>query len=317
MTARRIIYIALLILAAVLHYAYGQYVTYYMVIFLLLLPIVSLLVSLPSALSVKLSLEGGGEVCRGRKSTVRLTAKRSSFMPPESIIVKVEARNKFTGGVVSRQRVKMKGSWDKATEFSPDTSELGMIKYRIKRAIVFERLGIIPIPVKRGGTASVTVLPDREKPVPEPHLIERSVGILKPKPQSFSEEHELRPYRDGDPMNLVHWKLTRKTGDIIVREPQESTRRKIALVADLPEEYEKHRSILEQLQYIHDGLAANGIPYLLQYGETRYYVDSENAYNDFLLGVLSERMKAEKAPASDLSGGLLVCRIDPKREAEK
>ena len=314
MTARRIIYITLLVLAAVLHFAYGQYVTFYLALLLLCVPIVSALVSIPAALAVRLELRGGGEICRGRRAFVFLDAKQSAAFPPDRISVTVEARNSFTGSVVSKQRVKMDGSGDEK-EFEPDTSELGVIKYRIKRAFVFDRLGLVPIPVKRGGAASVTVLPDRERPEPEPDLVIRSQGILKPKPQSFAEEHELRPYRDGDPMNLVHWKLTRKMDEIIVREPQEATRKAIVLLADLPEEYEQHRSILEQIRYLNDQLSQNGIPYTLQYGETRCIIDSENAFDDFIGVVLSERMRIEKAPSADLGSGVIVCRIDPNKEA--
>ena len=77
-------------------------------------------------------------------------------------------------------------------------------------------LGLFPIPVKKGGSVTVTVLPDKEIPVPEPALIENSAMALRPKPQGFSEEHELRPYRDGDPINHIHWKLSLKMDDYIL-----------------------------------------------------------------------------------------------------
>lgn len=33
---------------------------------------------------------------------------------------------------------------------------------------------------------------------------------MKPRVGAYAEEHELRPYRPGDPMRTVHWKLTAK-----------------------------------------------------------------------------------------------------------
>ena len=50
MTARRIIYIALLIGAALLHFAYGQYATHFILLFLLLAPVFSVLITLPAAI---------------------------------------------------------------------------------------------------------------------------------------------------------------------------------------------------------------------------------------------------------------------------
>ena len=79
MTGRRITYIALLVVAVVLHLAYGQYATHYMVIFLLCIPVLSLLLSLPAAISARTKLYGGDVVRRGRKSRVRLTGGRSAL----------------------------------------------------------------------------------------------------------------------------------------------------------------------------------------------------------------------------------------------
>lgn len=313
MAARRIIYLTLLILAVALHLAYGQYVTFFMVIFLLLVPILSLIASIPSALSVRTYLKGGGKVTRGRASSVSLAASHGEYLPPDAVRMCVESRNVFTGKKTTHRNVRISGANKDAREFNPDTTQIGTVRFSIKRAFIFDRLGLIPIPVKRGGSVSVTVMPDKEKPVPEPGLVDLSVGTLKPKPHSFSEEHELRPYRDGDPMNLVHWKISRKMDDIIVREPQELTRKKIVLVIDQPEHYESHKSVLEQLCYLHELLFANEIPYMLHYGRKRIYIDSENEFNDFLEGVLAEPMKAEKAMSPQ--GGLdtIVYYIKPRR----
>ena len=61
---------------------------------------------------------------------------------------------------------------------------------------------------------------------------------MKPKPQGFSEEHELRPYREGDAINLIHWKLSSKYDEPIVREPQELVRKDIVLSVDLPDDFD-------------------------------------------------------------------------------
>jgi len=44
--------------------------------------------------------------------------------------------------------------------------------------------------------------------------------ILRPKPGGgFSEEHDLRPYRNGDTMRSVHWKVSAKFDSLTIREP--------------------------------------------------------------------------------------------------
>lgn len=317
MTGRRITYIALLVVAVVLHLAYGQYATHYMVIFLLCIPVLSLLLSLPAAISARTKLYGGDVVRRGRKSRVRMTAGCGRFFPPEIWNVTVEAQNLFTGSTVTRRNIRLDDEDNRTMVFSPDTSQIGVVRFRIKRAYITDRLGLIPIPVKKGGTASTLVLPDTEMPVPEPALIDRSVGILKPKLGGFSEEHELRPYREGDPLNLIHWKLSGKFDEYIIREPQEVTRKEILLVADLPPLYEDHRSVLEQLCYLNDQLISQQIPYTLQYGRESLYIDSVNAFGEFMGRILSAPMRVEKAAMPDVGSNTLVYRIKPGKGERK
>lgn len=314
MAARRITYCALLLVTGILHFAYGQYVTHYMLLFLLLAPVLSVLLSLPAAFGSRTKLSGGEDVCRGRESHATLEVSCRGILPPEAWNVTVEAENLFIGKKSSIQKVKVGSVRKLKKEFPADTSCLGSIRYTIKKAFILDYLGLVPIPVKKGGSILLTVLPDKEMPYPEPELVERSARSFKPKPQGFSEEHELRPYRDGDPLNLIHWKLSRKVDDYIIREPQEIIRRQIVLVIDPPWDYEAHRSVLEQLEYLNEQLLAEQVSYRLQYGSRTVFIDSVNDYNEFIRETLSERMHAGKAPFPDMNSDALIYRISPGKE---
>ena len=314
MAARRVTYIVLLVSAALLHYAYGQYVTHYILLFLIFAPLLSVLLSLPAALRARTQLIGGDDVCRDREGHVRLKVETYGMLPPEAWSVTVKYENLFTGTAGGREKVRVFGEKLGEAEFKPDTSEIGGIRYSIKYAFIYDYLGLIPIPVRRGGPATLTVLPDKEEPVPEPELVERSAMALKPKPQGFSEEHELRPYREGDPLNLIHWKLTAKYDEFVIREPQEEIRKPIVLVMDLPVLYREHRSVLEQLCFINEQLLEKGIQYDLHYGRNQTHIASENDFDDFIHGVLSEPMQREKADVMfNNTEDALIYRIRPGR----
>lgn len=83
MTARRIIYIALLIGAALLHFAYGQYATHFILLFLLLAPVFSVLITLPAAIRARVTLTRGADVLRGRETGVGLSFETFGLLPPE------------------------------------------------------------------------------------------------------------------------------------------------------------------------------------------------------------------------------------------
>ena len=316
MTGRRLTYGAVLLGTAALHIACGQYVTFYILLFVIVLPFLSLLVSLPAILKSHAELAGGTDVQRGRASKVRLELGCGSFLPPETWKVKIEYRNLFLDRRPIREKIRLYGAKSRTEIFVPDTERLGTISYRIRSARACDYLGIFAIPIKRSGVVALTVMPNTEQPVPMPELVESSERILKPKPIGFSEEHELRPYREGDAVNLIHWKLTEKMDAPIVREPQEQARKNIVLSMDLYDSYEAQQSVLEQLRCLADILNENKIPFMLRYGLRSVFIDGQGDFERFLHSLLSEPSRAEQAQAVAAGTDTLVYRILPRKEAQ-
>lgn len=317
MTGRRILYIVLLFGSTLMHFAYGQYVTHYILLFMLFLPVFSLLLSLPAILTTKATLSGGEDVYRTRSAKIRLTVNCGFFLPPERVQVTVENQNLYLEQRPTRKRMRFFGMPKETEIFEPDTSKLGTLRYRIRTASACDYLGLFSIPIRRTGAVTLTVLPDTERPVPEPGLVEPSDRILKPKPQGFSEEHELRPYREGDPINLIHWKLTEKYDETIIREPQLLVRKNIVLSVDLPKDYRALESVMEQLRFLSDQLCENNIPYVLHYGMQTVAIGSNGEFERFLKTVLSEPMRAEAALPVVAGNDTLVYRILPKRKVRR
>ena len=160
----------------------------------------------------------------------------------------------------------------------------------------------------------MTVLPDTEQPEPMPDLLRTSELIRKPKPLGFSEEHELRPYRDGDAVNLIHWKLTEKMDAPIVREPQEMLRRKVVFSMDLYENYDAQQSVLEQLRCLSDLLMGDGIPFTVRYGLRTAQIEGEGDFDRFLKSLLSELIRDERTEPGAEGNDTLVYRIQPRKE---
>ncbi len=317
MTGRRILYALLLIGCTLMHFAYGQYVTHYILLFMLLLPILSLLISLPAILTSSAELTGGEDVRRTRAAKVRLTVRCRFFLPPERICIRIERRNLFLDAHPEKQKLIMHGTRSEKIVFAPDTSRLGTVSYRIRSAYACDYLGLISIPIRRSGLTALTVLPNEERPVPDPDLVQMSNLVLKPKPQGFSEEHELRPYREGDAINLIHWKLSEKYDEPIVREPQVLLRKNIVLSADLPGTYAEQQSVLEQLCFLSGQLTEQGIPYVLHFGMQTVTVASEGEFERFLKTVLSEPMRETRAVPTLSGNDTIVYRILPNREVRE
>ena len=316
MNGRRLTYGLVLIGSIALHLAYGQYGSLYILLFVLALPILSLLCSLPAILSAEVELTGGESVRRGRPAVILVKVRCRRYIAPEAWKIRIERQNLFLDPHKERVQVRVHGACEKKVELHADTERLGTVAYRIRSACVCDYLGIFAIPVKRIGAVSLTVLPNAQRPVPMPELVEPSERVMKPKPIGFSEDHELRPYREGDAVNLIHWKLTEKTDTTIVREPQELIRKNTVLCMDVYADYALQQSALEQLCCLADLLNENDIPFVLQYGLNSVKIEGDGDFARFLKGFLSDRLHAESTQPVRTGNDTLVYRIEPQKEAQ-
>ena len=71
MSSRRLVYLTGLVMGVVFHSLYGQYLSFILLRFLILLPFVSLLVSLPAMLRVRVWLSASGASPRGAGAAAR------------------------------------------------------------------------------------------------------------------------------------------------------------------------------------------------------------------------------------------------------
>jgi hypothetical protein len=125
---------------------------------------------------------------------------------------------------------------------------------------------------------------------------------LKPKPGGgFSEDYDLREYRIGDPLNSIHWKLTSKLDEIIVREPLVSEKGKIFICIDLFGTPEELDSTFGQLFYLAYILLKRMIEFhICWYGRdgalNTVEITERNDFIKFVVAAFSEPLKKEGKP---------------------
>lgn len=313
MGSRRIVYLIGLLMGAVFHSLYGQYLSFILLRFLILLPFVSLLVSLPAMLRVRVHLSASGASPRGEEAAARLKMDSRCFLPVGCLSMTFTGENRFTGQPIQKRKVSHWGVL-KAEESLPLPSDAcGVISCTLGRVWAWDYMGIFAIPVKRCDPATYTVLPIPEKPKPMPELDQDSAITLKPKPGGgYSEEHELRPYRQGDPLNVIHWKLSSKLDEPIVREPQLMQRKRITLSVTPRADRQALESQLDQLVYLSGDLVQKGIAHRICFGaHTEAYIKDQNSLDEFLLTVLSATPDGSRGPVDRNKSDELVYSIRP------
>ena len=221
--------------------------------------------------------------------------------------------NRFTGEPVKKQKCRYWGVLQAEESLPLPSDRCGVISCSLGRVWAWDYMGIFALPVKRCDPAVYTVLPVPEKPKPVPELDQDSAITLRPKPGGgYSEEHELRTYRQGDPLNVIHWKLSSKLDEPIVREPQLMQRKRVTLSVTPQGSPKETESQLDQLLYLSTDLIEKGIPHRICFGaHTEAYVKDRNSLDEFWETVLSGRPDGSRGPVDRNKPDELVYSIRP------
>ena len=160
-----------------------------------------------------------------------------------------------------------------------DTAHTAVIRTEIRSAYMYDFLGLFRFPLRirtrdtaqkpqnttasaaaasqehilrRNATrlyADVTVLPQTHAPRGKLRMWDNSQSTPVPT-QRFSEQHEIRTYRPGDALRSVHWKLSAKTDDLLVREPVEGRCSVLAITLDRTRDPENADALYDALDWM-------------------------------------------------------------------
>ncbi|MBE6925008.1 MAG: DUF58 domain-containing protein [Ruminococcaceae bacterium] len=281
MVSRRIFYTLLLTGTFCLCIAYQRWLAWFLLYALLALPVFSLLISLPAMIWAKFRLALPNGVQRGQP--VELQLEQKCPVPVPLWRCKYQVALPMTG-----QHLRYKDG-----NLLP-TEHCGALDITVRRAGIFDYLGLIRLPLRLKRRNHRLFV--RPVPVPIPNLptINQTLRhIWKPKAGGgFAENHELRLYRPGDNIQQIHWKLSAKTGSLILREPMEPVRGKVLLRMDLKGDAAQLDTKLGQLLWLGQKLLAQDIHFeihcLTGEGVHHWPVSSQDTLDKALNGVLCQ-----------------------------
>ena len=215
MISRRVIYIIALTGSFFLYVLSPFWFPLYLFVILLSLAPFDFLISLPGMLTRHAILSAPDLLEQGFDGTLILTTLQRNSYPVRCIKANLQIS---CNGSIYRKRLYCKAKHKSKCEISIDTSRSGVIIYELKKIRTVSLAGLFTIPVKVNRKVSVLVLP---KPVKPPHVAALPRGVVfRPKPGGgFAEDYDLKPYRKGDPVRSIHWKLSAKLNSLIIREP--------------------------------------------------------------------------------------------------
>ncbi|MBR4205941.1 MAG: DUF58 domain-containing protein [Clostridia bacterium] len=315
MIRRRVVYFFLLIGFTAFFIFWPGWISRLFVVLALALPLLSLLISLPFARSLTVGMLVPEKARRNTET--ELTAVILSRGQPCALpcFMRIVLRD-LMDDTPTRYSVR---SSSVAIAFTAAHS--GVWQLDVAKAAVYDCLGLFSLRLKSPAPARVLVLPAAAPPAPTPDYTALSTPASRPKPGGgFAEIHELREYRPGDPMRSVHWKLTAKTDELIVREPQQTLNPRALIRIRLSPDRDADDLALDRLAAVSDELLRRDVAHRI-FCENDGFCGTVASVSDFencLAAILSAPPGTEFAapPASDWCYVVPAAR-DRSEEAEK
>ena len=232
MTHRRILYGAVLAAALLFQICYRGWLGTFTLAVVIALPFFSLAVSLPGLLRTSLTLSPeASAVPRGQSAVFVLTLHAPAGLSAGRVTLRLTLENQLTGECSAAKRALRTG---RLRERYP-APHCGQVVCTVSRVRICDLSGLFRFPLRPPDKASLLVLPlptDAEIP-PEALGGEHDGTGLRPRPGGGpGEDYDLRSYRPGDPLRAVHWKLSSKWDELVVREALEPRRAALILTFD-------------------------------------------------------------------------------------
>lgn len=225
MLLRRIIYSLALIGVLLFHITNENYLGQFLLALCVALPVLSLALSLPGMMGCRLELSASPpSLERGGDGRWLASIESPNGLPLSRLTVRLAAENLLTGESDHRRLILSGIARRRPVELAAPTDHCGLLELRVTKAKVCDYLGLFSLPVSLPQPARMVCRPipvDVELPnIPEgqgSRAAPVSAARLGP-----GEDYDLRDYRPGDPMRSVHWKLSSKWDELIVRERAET-----------------------------------------------------------------------------------------------
>lgn len=296
MIFRRIVYLLILLTALLAQLFDVGYLIHYSFILVLLLPLAGLLVSLPAMLGCRPRwVMPTVPPRREEQVSWALAMENRSPFPLSRVSFRLRIRNRMTGETTVYRREETGVFPGLAVPLRLPTHHCGYLECRVERLRVCDCLGLFSLPVRPPAPVSLLVGPVPVKAPPLTLPEQRGAVLPAPKGQApTGEEYDLRGYRPGDSVRAIHWKLSAKRDQLVVRELLASRKPLPVLMFDHLGPPEELDGIIDQTAALSLALRQDGQPHEIRWAEPvggavrRFSVEDEASWLRCLTAILSD-----------------------------
>ena len=208
----------------------------------------------------------------GAKDTpfaVEVALENAGLLPAPEVRVEVLCRDELTGRTEGLSGVAMLDSRGRAAlRFTMDCAHCGVLSFRLGRVQVWDHLGVFAAKCRAaGGIQQVFVLPPvtgGEEALSGGQAWQpgEGEGVSRRPGDDPGDTYDIRVFREGDAVRRIHWKLSAKTEELMVRDFGRPMERITLVLLDLRAEERPDRDtwdrFLQRVAQVSAGLLAGG-----------------------------------------------------------
>lgn len=223
-----------------------------MAVVIILMGILSVygLFALAGDLQVRIYISGQ-EVVRDEEIELQVQLLHRRYFFALNCLLDMEAENIFR---------ESKNSWEISMPLQPSgvsrvgiplkTQHIGKYDIRCKKAAIRDLLGIVEVAVPVESDCEMTVLPriDQEETLETSGFLSgmSETEESREKGHDFSEVNDIREYVPGDKLRDIHWKLSAKQGELMVKERISVSGSQMVVLIRLSKEKEISEMLLQK-----------------------------------------------------------------------
>ncbi len=292
------------------HIFYMDHISFFVLVFFLVLPFLSLALSLISGMRVTASIEdmSGKTIGRGTMLPVRIRLTSRALFGGVRVFMKIRLTNEMFGTEDVRVLRFVTQKKTQAIVTQIECEQLGEVTAEIVKAKTFDFMGLFAIPAKieRRETSAYVIPGQKEIELSleaRPAALAEYSEMVENQPGSdFTEFFQVREFRDGDPVSRIHWKLSERLSTLMIREGSRPFENRVVLAIDLPgvDDEELTEQLLETFAAVSSWMTQAEIAHrILWWNEStnevaELTIDNEGDYWSALFGLLENRWQPRR-----------------------
>lgn len=249
-----------------------SYFNFVLLIVLLVLPLLSVVCALAALHSLEIAFEGTKErLVLGDPFLLKISVKNNSIIPLLNVWLTLTMENAFFE-VSAVHRLNIPAFMKQSNEIKYElfSEYLGVVSAHASQITVMDWFGFFCFHKKISLHKEYVIIADSRLPA-EPDAVAMDAGMSEAeenpkKGYDFSEVTDVREYQPGDKLQNIHWKLSAKKDEIMVKERESlSSSRMLVFVELLQDENRVLNDILIAAYGMARYLLENQISFELKY----------------------------------------------------